>query len=195
VRSELKAIYFKSPDEFRAWLEKHHKTKQELFVGYYKVHTGKPSLTWSQSVDCALCYGWIDGVRPTGDAERYVIRFTPRRPRSNWSAVNVKKVAELMKAGLMRPAGIAAFEARDKASSGYSIKGRPNRFPAAYEREFKRHKKAWAYFTSKAPSQQRNTIHWVTSAKQEETRRRRFETLIADCTKDRPNWPLKTPTR
>ncbi|MGQ0639670.1 MAG: YdeI/OmpD-associated family protein [Gemmatimonadaceae bacterium] len=191
----MPAIFFKSPDEFRKWLEKHHATTKELFVGFYKVHTGKLSLTWSQSVDVALCYGWIDGVRPTGDAESYVIRFTPRRPRSGWSAVNIKKVAELQKAGLMRPAGIAAFEARDKASAGYSVKGRPSTFPPAYERQFKRNKKAWTYFTSKAPSLQRNTIHWVTSAKQDETRQRRLETLIADCAKDKPNWPLKTPTK
>lgn len=187
--------FFKSPDEFRAWLEKNHTSAKELFVGYYKVHTGKPSLTWSQSVDVALCYGWIDGIRPTGDDESYVIRFTPRRARSGWSAVNIRKIAELTKAGLMRPAGLAAFDARDKSNAGYSVKARPNTFPPTYKRLFKRNKKAWTYFTSKAPSSQRNTIHWVTSAKQEETRRRRLETLIADCAKDKPNWPLKTPTK
>jgi uncharacterized protein YdeI (YjbR/CyaY-like superfamily) len=191
----MKPKFFKTPDEFRAWMEKNHTSAKELLVGFYKVHTKKASLTWSQSVDVALCYGWIDGVRPWGDEESYAIRFTPRRPRSGWSAVNINKIAQLTKAGLMRPAGIAAFETRDKSNAGYSIKGRPGNFPAEYERKFKRNKKAWTYFTSKAPSLQRNTIHWVTSAKQEETRLRRLQTLIADCAKDKPNWPLKTPTK
>jgi uncharacterized protein YdeI (YjbR/CyaY-like superfamily) len=190
----MKPIFFKSPDEFRAWLEKNHRTAAEVIVGYYKVGTGKPSLTWSQSVDQALCFGWIDGVRHGIDAERYCMRFTPRRPRSNWSAINIAKVAALRKAGLMRPAGIAAFEARDKSQAGYSIKGRPDAFPAAYERRFKRHRKAWSYFSSQSPSLQRNAIFWVTSAKHDDTRKRRLETLIADCAKDAPNWPRGTPT-
>jgi uncharacterized protein YdeI (YjbR/CyaY-like superfamily) len=190
-----KPRFFKNPNEFHAWLDKNHTSAKEIFVGFYKVHTRKPSLTWSQSVDVALCYGWIDGVRPTGDDESYVIRFTPRRPRSGWSAVNLKKVEELTKAGLMRPAGLAAYEARDKSKAGYSVKGRPDNFPPAYERLFKRNKKGWQYFKSLSPSWQRNTIHYVTSAKQEETRLRRLETLIADCAKDKPNWPFKRPTK
>jgi uncharacterized protein YdeI (YjbR/CyaY-like superfamily) len=191
----MKPIFFKSPNEFRKWLEKNHATKKELFVGFYKVHTGKPSLTWSQSVDVALCYGWIDGVRPTGDEESYVIRFSPRKPRSGWSAINIAKVAALKEVGLMRPAGLAAFEARDATQSGYSVKSWPKTFPPKYERRFRANKKAWKYFSSQAPSMQRNAIHWATSAKQEETRLRRLETLIADCAKDTPNWPRKTPTK
>jgi len=191
----VKPRFFRSPEEFRSWLEKNHTTAKELLVGYYKVHTGKPSLTWSQSVDVALCYGWIDGIRPWGDEDRYAIRFTPRKPRSRWSAVNVKKVAELTKAGLMRPAGIAAFEQRNPADSGYSIKDRSNVFPIAYEKRFKANKKAWKYFTGQAPSRQRSAIFWVTSAKREETRENRLDTLIADCARDKPNWPLKQPTK
>ena len=191
----MKPRFFRSPEEFRSWLEKNHTTAKELLVGYYKVHTGKPSLTWSQSVDVALCYGWIDGIRPWGDEDRYAIRFTPRKPRSRWSAVNVKKVAELTKAGLMRPAGIAAFEQRNPADSGYSIKDRSNVFPIAYEKRFKANKKAWKYFTGQAPSRQRSAIFWVTSAKREETRENRLDTLIADCARDKPNWPLKQPTK
>lgn len=188
-------IFFKSPDEFRRWLEKHHATEKELLVGYYKVHTGKPSLTWSQSVDVALCYGWIDGIRPWGDEERYAIRFTPRKARSRWSKVNIDKVAELTRAGLMRAAGVAAFEKRDKADSGYSIKDRTSVFPAAYAKRFKANRKAWKYFCSVAPSRRRSAIFWITSAKQEATRLNRLETMIADCAKNRPNWPLKQPTK
>jgi uncharacterized protein YdeI (YjbR/CyaY-like superfamily) len=187
----MKPKFFKSPNEFRSWLERNHAKATELLVGYYKVATGKPSLTWSESVDVALCYGWIDGVRPTGDNESYVIRFTPRRPSSGWSAVNINKVAALKKAGLMRPAGLAAFEARDATQSGYSVKSWPDTFPSAYERRFRANKKAWKYFSSQAPSRRKQTVHWVTSAKQEETRLRRLDLLIADCAKDKPNWPLK----
>ena len=189
--SSAKPRFFTTPDEFRKWLEKHHATEKALLVGYYKVATGKPSLTWSQSVDVALCYGWIDGVRPTGDDESYVIRFSPRKPRSGWSAVNINKVAALKKAGLMRPAGLAAFEARDATNAGYSVKAWPTTFPPIYERRLRANKKAWAYFTSQAPSRRKATIHWVTSAKQEETRLRRLQMLIADCARDKPNWPLK----
>lgn len=191
----MRPRFFKSPDEFRAWLEKNHTTATELLVGYYKVHTRKPSLTWSQSVDVALCFGWIDGIRPWGDEERYAIRFTPRKPRSRWSRININKVAELTKAGLMRPAGLAAFAKRDTSDVGYSISDRANVLPAAYEKRFKASKKAWKYFTSQTPSRQRTAIFWITSAKQEETRVNRLETMIADCAKDRPNWPLMQPTK
>ncbi|HJU75678.1 MAG TPA: YdeI/OmpD-associated family protein [Gemmatimonadaceae bacterium] len=190
----MRPKFFRSPAEFHAWMEKNHSKKKELLVGFYKVHTGKPSLTWSQSVDVALCYGWIDGIRPTGDEQSYVIRFTPRKPRSGWSAINIKKVAELKKAGLMRPAGLAAFEARDPTNAGYSVKSWPTTFPPQYERRFRANKKAWTYFMSQSPSRRKATIHWVTSAKREETRLRRLDTMIADCAKDRPNWPLKSPT-
>jgi uncharacterized protein YdeI (YjbR/CyaY-like superfamily) len=190
----MKPKFFKNTDEFHSWMEKNHTTATELLVGFYKVHTKKPSLTWSQSVDVALCYGWIDGIRPWGDEESYAIRFTPRKPRSRWSRININKVAELTKAGLMRPAGLAAFEKRDVSDPGYSIKDRTNVFPPAFAKRFKANKKAWKYFSSQAPSRQRMAIFWVTSAKQEETRLRRLDAMIADCAKDKPNWPLKHPT-
>lgn len=191
----MKAKFFKNTDEFHAWMDKNHATAKELLVGYYKVHTKKPSLTWSQSVDVALCYGWIDGIRPWGDAERYAIRFTPRKPRSNWSRINIQKVAELKKAGRMRPAGLAAFEKRDTADPGYSIKDRSNVLPAAYAKRFKANKQAWKYFSTQTPSRQRTAIFWIISAKQEATRQRRLDSLIADCARDRPNWPLQHPSR
>ncbi|MGH7713032.1 MAG: YdeI/OmpD-associated family protein [Gemmatimonadaceae bacterium] len=190
----MRPKFFKTPNEFRRWLEKNHASKKELLVGFHKVGTGKPSLTWSESVDVALCYGWIDGIRRTIDAERYTIRFTARNPRSSWSAINLKKVEDLTIAGLMRPAGLAAFEARDATKPGYSIKSRSNTLPPEYERPFRANEKAWKYFASQTPSRQRTAFFWVASAKQEETRLRRLETLIADCAKDRPNWPLKRPT-
>jgi uncharacterized protein YdeI (YjbR/CyaY-like superfamily) len=191
----MKPKFFKTPEEFHAWMEKNHTTANELLVGYYKVHTKKASLTWSQSVDVALCYGWIDGIRPWGDEESYAIRFTPRKPRSRWSRINIAKVKELTKAGMMRPAGLAAFEKRDASDPGYSIKDRSNVFPPAYEKRFKANKKAWKYFTSQTPSRQRTAIFWVISPKQEETRLRRLDALMADCGKDKPNWPLKSPTK
>ena len=187
--------YFATPNDFRRWLEKNHERETELLVGFYKVACGKASITWPESIDQALCYGWIDGIRRTIDAESYTIRFTPRKPRSMWSAINVKKIDELKKAGLMRPAGLAVFEARDATQPAYSVKDRANVFKLAYERQFRMNKKAWSYFTSRAPSAQRTAIFWVQSAKQEDTRQRRLETLIADCGKERPNWPLKTPTK
>jgi uncharacterized protein YdeI (YjbR/CyaY-like superfamily) len=187
--------YFPTPNDFRRWLESNHEREKELLVGFYKVGSGKPSITWPESVDAALCYGWIDGIRRTIDGDSYTIRFTPRNPRSRWSAINLKKIAELKRAGLLRPAGIAAFEARDATQPAYSIKDRANTFPPAYERQFRANKKAWTYFTSRAPYAQRTAIFWVLSAKQEETRLRRLETLTADCAKDRPNWPLKAPSK
>lgn len=192
----MKPRFFKTPGEFRAWLEKNHTKEKELLVGFYKVGTGKPSITWPQSVDAALSYGWIDGIRRSVDKDVYTIRFTPRRPRSIWSTVNMKRVAELKRAGLMHPTGLAAFEARDENRSGiYSFENRPKELPPHYERQFRANKKAWEYFTGRAPSMQRTAIFWIMSAKQDETRVRRLETLIADCSKVHPGWPHKTPTK
>jgi uncharacterized protein YdeI (YjbR/CyaY-like superfamily) len=187
--------FFPTPNEFRRWLEKNHQSEKELLVGFYKVATGKPSMTWSDSVDAALCYGWIDGIRRTIDGDSYSIRFTPRNPRSGWSAINLEKIKDLTTAGLMRPAGLTAYKARDATQPGYSIKDRANSFSSAHERQFRANKKAWTYFTTRAPSAQRTAMFWVLSAKQEATRLRRLQTLIADCAKDRPNWPLKAPSK
>lgn len=174
--------FFKTPADFRAWLDKHHATKTELLVGFYTKSSGKPSLTWPESVDQALCYGWIDGIRKNAGEDAYTIRFTPRKPKSNWSAVNIRRVEELTKLGLMQPAGLKAFEARQEAKSGtYSYEQRHNvTLDPAQEKQFKANKKAWAYFQAQAPSYQKAALWWVVSAKQEATRQRRLETLIAD---------------
>lgn len=139
-------------------------------------------MTWSESVDQALCFGWIDGIRRSIDAESYCIRFTPRKPTSNWSAINIRKVAELTAQGLMRPAGIAAFEKRNNGRSAvYGYEQRPERLPAAMEKIFKANRTAWEFFTHQAPSYQRGVMHWITSAKQETTRRSRLDKAIAAC--------------
>jgi uncharacterized protein YdeI (YjbR/CyaY-like superfamily) len=140
-------IFFATPAEFRDWLDAHHATESEVHVGYYRKHTGRQGMTWAQSVDEALCYGWIDGVRHSIDAERYTNRFTPRQPRSNWSAVNIKRVGELIAEGRMRPAGLAAFERRTDARSAiYAYENRPKAFDAASERAFRKQAKAWRFW-------------------------------------------------
>lgn len=171
--------FFSSPSEFRKWLDKNHKTETELIVGYYKVGTKKPSMTWSESVDQALCYGWIDGVRRSVDAESYCIRFTPRKPKSIWSAININKVEELTKQGLMKPAGIASFEKRTENNSRiYSHETERKQFSATFEKQFKANKKAWQFFTSQAPSYQKVATHIVMTAKQEATKLKRLKELI-----------------
>ena len=177
-----KPTFFATPADFRAWLEKHHGQAQELFVGYYKKDSGKPSITWPESVDQALCFGWIDGVRKSIGPESYVIRFTPRKPTSIWSAVNIQKVEELTRQGLMRPAGLKAFQARSEEKSAiYSFeqKEEPKLSPA-HEQRFQAEPKAWAFFQSQAPWYRKSAIWWVVSAKKDETREKRLATLIAD---------------
>jgi uncharacterized protein YdeI (YjbR/CyaY-like superfamily) len=176
-------IYFASPDQFRAWLEQHHDSATEVWLGYWKKHTGRPSLTWSQAVDEALCFGWIDGVLRRVDDERHVQRFTPRKPTSNWSAVNIAKVEQLRAEGRMRPAGEAAFARRRQERSGvYSYEQRDK---AALEPEqderFRADAAAWAYWTAAPAGYRRMATWWVVSAKKPETRERRLGQLIADC--------------
>jgi uncharacterized protein YdeI (YjbR/CyaY-like superfamily) len=176
----VKALYFDSPRAFYDWLEKNHKTADEVYVGYWKRHTRKPSLTWSEAVDQALCFGWIDGKVNRIDEERHVQRFTPRRAGSNWSKINVEKVERLREAGLMRPAGIEAFEKRDKDRVGvYSFESDQELAPE-YEARLRANRKAAEYFDSRPPWYRRTAIHLVMSAKREETRLRRLEQLIAD---------------
>lgn len=179
--------FFPTPADFRAWLEEHHETATELWVGFFKKDTGKPSVTWPESVDEALCFGWIDGVRKRLDEESYVIRFTPRRPKSNWSAVNVRRVEELTRLGRMRPAGEKAFAARSEERTGvYSFEKREAaRLDDAGEKAFRANKKAWELFQAQAPWYRKVTVHWVMSAKKEETRQRRLATLIADSAEGR----------
>ena len=178
----MNPIFFDSPAAFRRWLEKNHTTSQELYVGYYKKHTGKPSLTWPESVDEALCFGWIDGIRRSWDAEGYIIRFTPRRKRSIWSAINRKRVPELIKAGRMAPAGLAAWKGRDpKKINKYSFEQRETaKLPPAMEKKFRANQKAWAFFEAQPPGYRRLISFYVVSAKQEVTRERRLDRLIKD---------------
>jgi uncharacterized protein YdeI (YjbR/CyaY-like superfamily) len=172
-------VFFPKPDEFRKWLEKNHLTETELLVGYYKVGTRKPSMTWSESVDEALCFGWIDGIRRSVDNESYCIRFTPRNPKSNWSAVNIKKVEEMIRLGKMMPVGLAAYEKRlESRSAIYSYEKRPEKLDNNMESRFKENQKAWNYFCSTAPSYQKVRIYWVMSGRQEKTRLARLEKLI-----------------
>jgi uncharacterized protein YdeI (YjbR/CyaY-like superfamily) len=175
--------FFKSADEFYAWLSKHHATKQELWVGFWKKATGKPSPTWQESVDVALCWGWIDGIRKSRDAESYIQRFTPRRKTSMWSAINIARMDVLTKEGRMQPSGRAIFEARDlKKSQGYSYESlTTSAFGAKELKRFKAEKKAWTYWESCPPGYKRIHTHWVMSAKRDETRETRFSRLIAAC--------------
>ncbi|WP_294252260.1 YdeI family protein [uncultured Chryseobacterium sp.] len=177
----MKPTFFSTPQEFRQWLEKNHQTEKELLVGFYKVGTGKPSMTWSESVDQALCFGWIDGVRRSIDEESYSIRFTPRKPTSIWSAVNIRKMEELTTTGLMTEAGLKAFALRkEERSAIYSHEKEPAVLDPAFEKQFKANKKAWEFFITQAPSYQKVVLHWIMGAKQEKTRISRLEKTIRE---------------
>jgi uncharacterized protein YdeI (YjbR/CyaY-like superfamily) len=175
-----KPIFFPTPADFRAWLEAHHDKFQELFVGFHKKASGKPSITWPESVQVALCLGWIDGVRKSLDETSYTIRFTPRKPSSTWSTINIKFVRKLTKKGLMHPAGLKAFAARSAKKSGiYSYEQRKSaRFTPEQEKQFRANKGAWDFFRSQPPWYQRVTTYWVISAKREETKLKRLSSLI-----------------
>ena len=183
----MKPRFFPSPDAWHAWLEEHHDQHEELLVGFYKVGSGKPSITWPEAVDGALCFGWIDGVRRSLDEISYVIRFTPRRSRSVWSAINIKRVAELTKLGLMRSAGVQAFERRTgDRSEIYAYEQRMGaKLSAAYEKKFRANKKAWKFFQSQPPWYRRTASWRVISAKKEETRLKRLAQLIDDSEHER----------
>jgi uncharacterized protein YdeI (YjbR/CyaY-like superfamily) len=175
-----KPRFFRSPAELRRWLERNHSKVPELWVGFHKKGSGRASITWPESVDEALCFGWIDGVRYRIDEISYRIRFTPRKPKSVWSNVNVKRVAVLKKLGRMTPAGLAAFAKADPKKSGiYAYERRNATLGAAHEKRFRANKKAWTFFEAQAPWYRRTTTYWVVSAKREETRLRRLATLIA----------------
>ena len=190
----MSPTYFPSPAAFRDWLLEHHETATELVVGFHRTGTGTPSMTWTESVREALCFGWIDGIRRRVDDTRYTIRFTPRRKGSIWSAVNVKHVEELMAAGLMTPAGLRAFEARKDAKSGvYSFEQRTVELPAAYTAVFRKYRKAWLWFEASAPSYRKAAVWWVVSAKREETRARRLQQLI-ECSAEGARLPHMRPS-
>jgi uncharacterized protein YdeI (YjbR/CyaY-like superfamily) len=189
----VKPRFFLLPEHFRAWLERHHETESELLVGFYKRGTGRPSMTWAQSVDEALCFGWIDGVRRGIDDESYSIRFTPRQKRSTWSAVNIKRVGELNEEGRMTPAGLAAFERRTDDRSGiYSHERREDaQLEPEQEARFRANEAAWAWFQDQAPFYRRQALHWVVSAKRAETRERRLTALIEDSAGGEKIKPLR----
>lgn len=170
-------IFFSNQEEFSDWLEENAETK-ELWVGYFRKSTGRQSLTWSDSVDVALCFGWIDGVRKTIDDQSYKIRFTPRKNNSVWSAVNVNKVKELISLGKMRPAGLSVFNNRSD-TKGYTSADRNVPLSKDYAEQVKANQPAWQFLTNLAPSYRRESIWWVMSAKKEETRLRRLGVLIA----------------
>jgi len=176
----MDATFFSSPDELRAWLEEHHAAADELLVGFYKKDSGRGGISYAEALDQALCYGWIDGVRKRVDADSYTIRFTPRRPASIWSAVNLKRAAELEEQGLLRPAGLRAYQGRRRdRERQYSHEQGDVELAPAYAERLQADPQAWAFFRSQPPSYQRPAIWWVMSAKQEATRLRRLETLIA----------------
>lgn len=179
----MKPTFFKTAADFRAWLKKHHKTESELIVGYYKKASGKPSITWQESVDEALCFGWIDGIRRSHGPDAYSNRFTPRRKGSNWSAINIKRVEELTTAGRMQPAGLAAFAHRTEAKSRvytYEQKDIP-KFEPKLEKLFRANKDAWEFFRTLPPYYRKGETRWVNSAKQEATKLRRLQKVIEAC--------------
>ncbi len=182
----MKPVFFKTPETFRKWLEKNHDKVSELLVGFYKKGSGRASITWPESVDEALCFGWIDGVRRRIDDESYSIRFTPRRRGSIWSAINIKRVAELKKLGLMQPHGLEAFERRiENKSRVYAYENPLQSLAPAEEKKFRANTKAWKYFNEQPPWYRRVALYWVVSAKKEDTRTRRLATLIDDSANGR----------
>jgi uncharacterized protein YdeI (YjbR/CyaY-like superfamily) len=190
-KTAIDPVFYASPEEWRAWLEAHHADAREHWVGFHKVGSGTPSITWPEAVDQALCFGWIDGVRRRVDETSYMIRFTPRKTSSSWSMVNVRRVGELREAGLMRPAGIAArtetgtysYEQRDAAA-----------FDPERERRLRANTAAWEHFSAQPPWYRRTATHWVMSAKREDTRDRRLARLIEDSAAGRPIGPLARPS-
>jgi uncharacterized protein YdeI (YjbR/CyaY-like superfamily) len=193
----MKPRFFAKPADFRRWLERNHDKSAELWVGFYKKGSGKPSITWPEAVDQALCFGWIDGLRKSVDDDSYMIRFTPRTARSTWSAVNIKRAKELIGEGLMQPAGLKAFEARtDDRSAIYSYEQRKTaELDSAQTKQFQKNRKAWEFFQAQPPGYRRSAAHWVVSAKQEETRARRLSQLIEDSERGKAIGPLRRPTK
>ena len=182
----MRPTFFPTPADFREWLSQNHQKEKELLVGFYKVGTGKPSISWSESVDEAICFGWIDGVRKSFDRESYTIRFTPRKPTSIWSAINIKKVEELTARGLMHPAGQEAYAKRnEKKSAIYSYEKEASQLTKEYLKQFKANKRAWVYWQSCPAGYCKQMTHRVMDAKQEATRISRLGKLIDACAEGR----------
>ncbi|MGA2903358.1 MAG: YdeI/OmpD-associated family protein [Candidatus Korobacteraceae bacterium] len=177
----MKPTFFPSPAAFRSWLEKNHASAAELLMGFYRKDSGKGGISYPEALDEALCFGWIDGVRKRFDEASYTVRFTPRKPDSIWSAVNTKRVRELIELGRMHAAGQQVFDRRDpKKSELYSYERATCKLDSAYEKKFRANKKAWEFYQAQAPWYRRTSAWWVISAKREETRQRRLAQLIAD---------------
>lgn len=191
-----KCIFFKSPFELHKWLKKNHAKERELWVGFYKKNASKKGITYAEALDEVLCFGWIDGIRKSVDQIRYSIRYTPRKPRSIWSAVNIKRAAELKKMGLMQPRGLKAFDNRDERRTNmYSFEQKNVRLGPSFETKFRQNHRAWSYFKSQAPWYQKTASWWVISARQEGTRHRRLETLIKDSGDGRRIKQLMRPAK
>jgi uncharacterized protein YdeI (YjbR/CyaY-like superfamily) len=190
------ARFFRSQAAFHAWLARHHAKRSELWVGFHRRSTGRPTLTWPESVDAALCFGWIDGIRQRVDEERYAIRFTPRKSTSKWSAINLRRVQELIRAGRMRPAGLAAYDRRPRTrAAGYGHEAKSAEFPPELLRAFQSKARAWSYFQSRPPGYRKIVTNWVVTAVKDETKRSRLARLIACCAKGEPIPPLARPAK
>ena len=190
----MEPIFFESAGQFRQWLHEHHSTESEVLVGFHKKATGRPTMTWSESVDEALCFGWIDGRRTGLGPDAYTIRFTPRKPSSIWSKINVAKVEDLTRRGLMQEAGLAAFARRDPAKTGvYSFESEDRGLGAEFEAAFRADATAWDWFQRQPPGYRRTAAHWVRSAKRERTQHSRLATLIVDSREGRAIKPLRRP--
>jgi len=184
--ASLAITYFRSPADLRAWFDQHHQIAKELWVGYHKKSSGEPSVTWPESVDEALCFGWIDGIRKSVDETRYTIRFTPRRLGSIWSAVNIARVLALKEAGRMRLAGLKAFEVRRENKSGiYSYEQRRDQLDEPYAALLQNNQAAWDFYQAQPASYRKAVNWWVVSAKMEETRRKRLAQLVEDSANSR----------
>jgi uncharacterized protein YdeI (YjbR/CyaY-like superfamily) len=182
----MDVTFFETPYDLRRWFEQNHDKIAELWIGFHKNKTKRASVTYQEALDQALCFGWVDGVRKAIDDNSYMIRFTPRKPDSQWSMVNIKRAHELSQQGLMHPIGLKAFEARDEEKSKqYSYEARSRGLDAAYEKRLTENEKAWAFFQAQPLSYQRVASWWVMSAKKEGTRLKRLATLIEDSAQGR----------
>ena len=188
--------FFTNPNELRMWFRENYNKTGELWVGYYKKNSGIPSIDWPESVDAALCFGWIDGIRKRHGEKTYKIRFTPRRPKSRWSARNVARMEALIAEGLVEEAGLSAFNGRDPARQAADARDRKEvRLPKEYESRIKADREAWRYFQSARPSYRKQVAFWIQSAKKEETKRRRLDVLVESSKRGEPIPPLRWSVR
>lgn len=197
TKTQPNPVFFTKPSDFRTWLEKNHDKASEIWVGFYKKGSGKPSITMQESVDEALCFGWIDSVRRGVNDTSYANRFTKRKTRSTWSAINIGRAKELISLGRMQPAGLKAFEQRtDDRSAIYSYEQRQSaELGSVFEKQFRANRKAWKFFRAQAPWYQRVAAFWVVSAKKDDTRMKRLTRLIEDSENGRTIPPLTRPTK